>query len=981
MVDMGLLKRHKTLPHPRTKIEHNLNDIDFYLVTSGTTPRRINTSVSTTSSNSQASSPRALKHASRRLGGLDLPPTPPNHSRQSSAGSSTGRMMPVDEDKRASAQIAIPRTPPQQASPPTPEFTPPRPTQQTSLTLRPPLAARYPSSRTASFKTAPEYQESDDEVTVRPVLSSSRASETTLRSSNITGLGLGIESESPSIGFVKDATLDARDGFSHFDGEWYPSGFQAGVSEVVKEWDDNLMRNVTVRRRHHPQMIDSLADFSSGMRAESEVVDDNQTTPSNATKFLQQSAMLQPHKSNTESPTSDPSPSARWTRLMTSDPSADQGIRRQSAMWAKPAYPGVVEAFVVETAPQGVRTLRHTKKYSGLRQMSSGSSTESPAASVSSREPSHRLSHAAKSRDLRNVSLGSGITSNTTSTTSSSGQSRKEILKSGAIPVVIVPERRSSSMNTAKTPSLRSTSSKRTPYERSASLCSAPASGSSRTHGTSYSDLPRKGSRRASESASSTSQRTIDYPPTVPVRSSSLSAPTSRVGSVSGSRTGSLTAESLKKHNLQEAANSKSQPVDANDALGSAASVSRRDDPRKLSAHATPFSTHSYETSGTIAEVSEARRVSLFPHQNSSVLMVQNAAEPSEQSVTARERVVDEASTAENIPRTPSPLECDMDKDDSPFRNPRDPPLPPAIIFIPATPGLLSPPAEVSRQLEIMPEPPVFELRPKRGFSLRRALTTRRHSESTASRALSLRRSNSTTSATLKDRPSVPNRRYSTLDGQPAEVSRLHPFWRPARFWDDLEDEYSDDDDGTSGDGSRAVYSHDAHKIRHMPQPPKRTLSGRLARTFAVLPIKDDPYYAPEWTERRILHRTESGNLRVVKKRVSLEALKRDRQSWDDSSKRKKMGVSEAWKGLSRRLSEKRREKRQDELRSRISGPKDFVHGSERLGEDFGDVRQERKDGPFARTTNHGSNVNDGRRDAFGARRHDLSQSEDGQTL
>src|ERR1700712_426390 len=78
-VGTTLLKRHKTLPHPR---DERISDLY------PSTPKKprdltIDTGISSMPS-SDSSSPRTLKHASRRIGAPGLPPTPPPHSRQSS---------------------------------------------------------------------------------------------------------------------------------------------------------------------------------------------------------------------------------------------------------------------------------------------------------------------------------------------------------------------------------------------------------------------------------------------------------------------------------------------------------------------------------------------------------------------------------------------------------------------------------------------------------------------------------------------------------------------------------------------------------------------------------------------------------------------------------------------------------------------------------------------------------------------------------
>ena len=202
-VGTTLLRKHKILPHPR---EARFPEV--YPVPRVTKPRDlvIDTGNSPVSS-SDTSSPRTLKHASKRIGGL--PPTPPSHSRQSSGSHPTIAVTPkfdIGSLRTPTDVPSAPSTPTNQKSPPTPDVTPPR---AMPLAFRPPVTDRYPSStsRTDSFKTAredPESSEEDEvsEPTVRPVLPSARTSEVEVpqltqksQKRKEVGLGLGLESD------------------------------------------------------------------------------------------------------------------------------------------------------------------------------------------------------------------------------------------------------------------------------------------------------------------------------------------------------------------------------------------------------------------------------------------------------------------------------------------------------------------------------------------------------------------------------------------------------------------------------------------------------------------------------------------------------------------------------------------------------------------------------------------------------------------
>lgn len=675
-VGSTLLKRHKTLPHPR---EGRMQQIYPSIPPPRSDELAIDTGVA---SGSDTSSPRTLKHASKkRIGSIGLPPTPPIHSRQSSGSQSSIIPAPkfdIPEMQTPHDRPPAPTTPPNQKSPPTPDFTPPR-----AIPLafrRPPTTERYPSSRADSFKTAREHLDSEDDdehSTVRPMLPSARTSAVEVPQIPLeppkrkeVGLGLGLESDAGTT--TPKPTADEEE-IVGFDGEWASAGEDA---EVEREWDNNLMRNVTVRKRPAPKLqnrrltTNFLTDevieddivsptlatkTATNFLNNGDVIEDNVLSPTPATKVIRSQPLqeriaryrLAQDTANRIMSEQFPEKSSWPAGSASPETPTTQSVRRFSTMSGRSSHSTVVEAMVVDSTPMQRRTLRHTKKQLGLRELGSDRSLPSsvPTSVLPSEAPKHLLHHqTTQTPDRRHRSMASNKTSRTTSSTSSSGRSRREVLKSGAIPVVIIPDRHSSNKSSTA-PSLRSTSSRRT--KRSMSLNSAPISASSKFNDPGYFDSlpPRK--RTMSESAGSGgSVRTIDFPPVIPARRSSLSAPTSR----NTSRAGSLTAESLKAHNLiQETKQEAPREVTADNVTIKHAPDAERDfgshsarlnvdhngDPffgKRLSTQVTPFSQFSqasYETAGTMAELSEAMAVSIYPHQNKSVLVVQHQA-PSE---------------------------------------------------------------------------------------------------------------------------------------------------------------------------------------------------------------------------------------------------------------------------------------------------------------------------------------------------------------
>ncbi|PHH84517.1 hypothetical protein CDD83_1823 [Cordyceps sp. RAO-2017] len=375
-------------------------------------------------------------------------------------------------------------------------------------------------------------------------------------------------------------------------------------------------------------------------------------------------------------------------------------------------------------------------------------------------------------------------------------------------------------------------------------------------------------------------QRTIDFPPSIPARSSSVSTPTSR----DTSRAASLTAESLEApHPLQDRRRSdtraraaqdsperKRGPLPDTDVLSPTSIRFDRDDShdllhlgrhddavsKKYSSRNTPFSIASFETSGTAPEVSEAMAVHMYPHQNSSVLMVDHLAKPAAAAESTREGTETGQSSDPPVIRTTSPngglvtppAHRSTDEVDSPLRNPRPPPplprQPPAIHFIPATPSGSTPAHERLSQLgnyfEATGEPP-----PRRPSLVRRALGRRRHSVDhppTASkphglltRTFSLSRNVRHLHSKAPGPTANPDVEpvYPQRDAAPAEQDKLHPFWRP-HATDDEESSGAGPRPGQDGgvghdgiDGSRAAAAADDGWSR----APKRSLSARMKRT------------------------------------------------------------------------------------------------------------------------------------------------------
>lgn len=1001
----SLFKKHKVLPHPR-KEDPRPSGVWMHSSEAEAPSSR--------HGNSQSSGPYRRQQPRQVGRAPEPPPTPPAHSRTPSAGHAVRPSSPnyttSPPQSTENVESRPPATPPNQQTPPTPNLTPDRapPGAATRENQpRPPISDRMPSrfttdSRTESFRTAREnpYSSDDDDgrSTLRPILPSTRTSQSTVRQVNgepkghsrPVGLGLGLELSSPE----EDVTPRTAREFNAFDGEW---GGDVGCNEGEEGWDRHLSRNVTVRKRR---------PTTSRAAPNQEVVDDLTVKPTNATKAVRSMAV---HESPLLYPSrrvvSDQLPTR--TAVPNSESSSSTDYKRSSIMSTRSTASTVVEAILVETAPQRRKTLRHVKKQSALRDsgLELSPATSAPTSvSTAAVDDSHRR-HLSDSRthDTTRDTARESHASTATFNSISSRKARRDVWKNGGVPVVVVPERRSS-VKSSREPSLRSTSSR-----RSQSVSSARVSQNSKgKEHTPIFERPARRSRAYSESDGSRpgDERTMDFPPVIPTRSSSLSAPTSR----NVSRTGSLTAESLKAHNMFQtqqahhalqnasreldklynrpqpsgghnrpcdtkevnhshteprgsqvppsqpptsvnrtsrneryeagkghASRPESEHEEPNHGLG----VDRYDDAfgKRLSVQNTPYSVASVDTTGTShAEVSEAMAVNIYPHQSKSVVLVDHSAKPLESSSLDQYKssiappvAVKVTDANGGVPVTP-PQQFSVDDVDSPLRNPRAPPKPPAINFIPATPSGLTPTGERERQLGNYYE--MTEERPKRSLSLlRRTFSTRGRTTTTEygpspsrpagflTRTLSLSRNVRRRGSDWVDdddyggrRPRL--KRHSTADDMPTDESRLHPFWRPSYLDDESssEEEYDEDespdydrDHDRDRDRTYRFPAIDNRPTRNRPRPSRATapplprprrslsLSARLKKTFAILPARDEAYsdfdhyrhypvtatgIEPEGegenaTDRRTIRRTPSGNLRVMKFRRSMESIRR----------------------------------------------------------------------------------------------------------
>jgi hypothetical protein len=272
---------------------------------------------------------------------------------------------------------------------------------------------------------------------------------------------------------------------------------------------------------------------------------------------------------------------------------------------------------------------------------------------------------------------------------------------------------------------------------------------------------------------------------------------------------------------------------------------------RHLYASTTPFS----QVSDTL-EVSEATAVSIFPHNNHSLLVVQQVSRVNSMAPEGRQLENDSHLSPDDyrdIRSTPTPPFVDASENhhdgpqqlpqptlnfepstppmqialpqpsavDSPLKDPRPAPEPPKINFIPPTPM-----EEMDKQL--VPGPPKrSDSHPQRRLSL--AQRARRYSDNLIPTLLNRAGSNrgrytneSHSRRSHRNPPKVP----SVSDGS----GHLHPFWRPnVGFWEGFSDSDDSSEEGLHPGGDTSDIESEPE-----PEPPKRsnTLSKRLVSGF-----------------------------------------------------------------------------------------------------------------------------------------------------
>lgn len=685
-------------------------------------------------------------------------------------------------------------TPVVQQSPPTPETTPPK-IHRTRIAASRSSIQNTSDSRTDSFKTAQENQSSDEESQPLDSPSKRPVREKWLRATGLSkhkhvGLGLGLEPEEEGLAprkMISKHVAKHRD-FGNFDGTWDPSDEdrQDGGSQE----DHSSATSVPYDRRSHSRR---------SRMAESPTID-SPTLGQEAESSLKKSLSLRQRveKSRHSLPTASTEKFAEqihWPLKQDYfDIDAELRDMNKKRLSQASTTSTVVEAMVIQSPPRRRQTLRHTVKMEDMN-----SSTPLPP---SNRNSLNSNEHSSLRRRLRrsgspDQELRKSYASADTpeSVGSNPSKARQDLVPAIAFPDRLSPLQSSAtdSKNVSRTFSLSS-------RQQSSRPTTAPEDS------VGYFDVPSRRDRRTMsvvihrpKSSKSEGKPDKNSEPLALAQLSSPSVPTSS----EVSRTTSVTSAGMGTHynpptpvdhpyatlHISDPPEEHNLSVDRS--MGEWSAI------RPRSTLVTPFSLRSAHSStpGTL-EVNEATAISIYPHTNKSILVIQQMAGGSNSSPREQSAIIAGNANIE-LPGSITPIihhhSPPREILNSPLQNPRDAPKPPDLRVIAPTPAIGHPSSEATPP---MPSTPARTNRFSTPItSIKRAISARRLSESFVSpfaRTFSLRGTASTR-----------RRRRTISDDQ--EGSKLHPFWRPRGFWDDVDDSDSDEEFGNTGflSGSR----------------------------------------------------------------------------------------------------------------------------------------------------------------------------------
>ena len=674
-------------------------------------------------------------------------------------------------------------TPLVQQSPPTPDSTPPRKTHGNKSAIQP-VKSRIPSdSRTESFKTAQENLSPDEgsRSAESPLLNPTRQKWVRATSlSNHTnvslGLGLGLESEDeePAHKTISPKHQPRKHEFVTFDGTW--GGDEAKIQDDTSHRaSDSAWPLPQKQPRKHSQSQTRPPSDSPTLGKE---LDSSLMKSLNLRQRVERSRRSLPHGS-----TEKFGEQINWPlKDEHSEPDTEVRDAPHKRLSQVSTASTVVEAMVIDSPPRRRQTLRHTGKITTL-----DPGDHSNRSSVnSSNDPSLRR------RLRRGKSPDQELRRSFASETPEGDLPDPAKTRLDSVSIVVIPDRRSSLQSSVSSSKHVSRTFSMNSRQQSSRPTTAPE------EAVGYFDIPRR--ERRAMSIVVHSPTPIKHDAKIEKTITTLEPPQSSPPSISvsnePSRAASMTSGGMNSHHAQQSPNGQQLATlhitDPQEAPGMGADRSIAG-PR--SALVTPFSLRSAHSStpGTL-EVNEATAISIYPHTNKSILVIQQTTGRTDSSVPQEQSAIIAGNANIELPGPITPVihheSPPRELLHSPLKNPRDPPhppLPPDFQIIPPTPANAQSSSDDTQQSHSIPAKP--DRISARFSSMKRSFSARRYSESFVlplTRNLSLR---STKKVARHRRPSPSD----------DPDSKLHPFWRPRSFWDGMDESDSDSEFGNTG--------------------------------------------------------------------------------------------------------------------------------------------------------------------------------------
>lgn len=849
-----------------------------------------------------------------------LPLTPPENSPEEEGTSWIDGPLPDDNKVTTRSVSSGINTPVIQRSPPTPETTPPRANQQLPALL-PPTYEQTQSigTRTDSFETAREDVSSDedrhqiDSPSMQPSRRKWLRQSAHARLRDI-GLGLGLESDGDDSTPLEVTPKNSprKNDFVTFEGSW---GLARDDPAAIGDTDNAIQIPRTLLERRLPK-----APIVSTQSITKRFSTTEDTVPSIKPLSLRQ-RVEQRRGSPTSTSTEKFAEEINWPLHGNEDVELSAKVKEvDNRRISQMSGTSTVEAMVIDTPPpKRKQTLRHTGKIVSLDCPGNESRRSSI---VYKQDKTHRrkLRHAGSPEQVKRGSVASDVSFGVAPSRPKTRQK--------SIPVIVIPERKSSLRSSAPGSRRLSRVTSLTSRQQTSRPTTAP------DESVGYFDLPRRERRTASVNlpsapASKSKEKPVkEMPLTIGLETVAISANTSRKVSRAAS---TVSASGMSFNGLQEIVTNP-QPVTPHEDLQDPHSQNVQNAGfdkstmaewsalRPRSTQVTPFSLRSAHSStpGTL-EVNEATAISIYPHTNKSILVVQQLPRhdslPPEHSAI----VASNASFAIPGPHAPAVIHQARVRDviHSPLRNPREPPQPPDFKVIPPTPVPNISPTKDDERVPRQPAAKSAIHRLSRPITMvKRALSARRYSETFVS---PLTRG-------LSRRTTVIQRRSSSdPDSAIDPDNKLHPFWRPRGFWDDLSDSDSDSEFGNSGylvgNSLGMPAAHTSTKITAQ-QPPRRSasLTQRLSHSMRFQHGSIGRRHSTSADSRRIYQKIAYGSNHDANRSYEFFQPQPDPALGRHQTAMPRLGYQVHFvglKGLAEKM-EKRKERRGEERRERV---------------------------------------------------------------